>query len=56
MQLELLPCHLVDGNESCTIYVNRFSIDHNCIEIWTLYYDGSKTQDETGVDFILMVP
>lgn len=56
MQLELLPCPPTDANETCTIAVNTFNIYASSYEIWTLYYDKSKTQDGADVGCILMDP
>jgi len=42
-QLEIIPRLPADANEPCTIDVNTFNIDVTRNEIWTLYYNGSKT-------------
>ena len=60
-QLELLPCSPVGENESYNIDVHsdsNSSIGSSLVanNIWTLYYDGSKTQDGSRAGCILIDP
>lgn len=68
MQLGLLPCP-TDGNETCTANCNTSSSsisrsrsstsvsNYPCTdELWTMYFDGSKTQDGSRAGCVLIDP
>lgn len=63
-QLGLLPFP-TDGNETCTTHCNISSSSSSntsasnglCTdELWTMYFDGSKTQDASGARCVLIDP
>jgi len=69
MKLWLLPCP-ADGNETCTLHCTNSSSKHrnnsNIItntshsqctkKLWAIYFEGSKSQDDSGVWIVSIDP